>query len=79
MHPIASMCREGKYTISSSTSAWPFMLEPAALTVQCLARSDAMARRLDENKVSAQNGAMCSCTALKRASKESVCAVFGTL
>ena len=55
------------------------MLEPAALTVQCLARSDAMARRLDENKVSAQNGAMCSCTALKRASKVSVCAVFGAL
>jgi hypothetical protein len=43
--------REGKYIISSSTSAWPFMLEPAALTVQCLARSDVMARRLDENQV----------------------------
>jgi len=33
----------------------------------------------DENKVSAQSGAMCSCTALKRASKVSVCAVFGAL
>jgi hypothetical protein len=44
-------CRDGRFVISSSTSAWPFMLEPAALSVQGLARSTAMARRLAEKKV----------------------------
>lgn len=45
--------RDGHFVISSSTAAWPFMLEPAALTVQCLARSPPMARKLAEKRVPA--------------------------
>ncbi|GFH16463.1 TIR domain-containing protein [Haematococcus lacustris] len=45
-------CRDGRFVISSTT-AWPFMLEPAALTVQCLARSPTYARRLADKKIPA--------------------------
>lgn len=50
---IRDAARDGHYIISTSASAWPFMLEPAALTVQCLARVDSMARKLSEKRIPA--------------------------
>ncbi len=50
---LRDACRDGCYVINSSTSAWPFTLESAAFTVQCLARDDGTARKLVERKVPA--------------------------
>ncbi len=48
---LREACRDGRYVINNSTSAWPFTLEPAAYTAQCLARDDHTARKLCERKI----------------------------
>ncbi len=50
---LREACRDGRYVINNSTSAWPFTLEPAAYTCQCLARSDNYARKFAEKKIPA--------------------------